>query len=157
VPLDRNGRARFRYLLHAHRAAKRLTADAVAVGEMLVRALGDDGRLDLAHATIAARAQCHVATVKRALVKLRALGLVDWVRRLVRDARSGWRCEQASNAYQLRAAACEAQPARPVQLIRFKKEALEGCGGWEAQVQEATRQLAALGMPAPAVWGAARP
>ncbi len=45
---------------------------------------GPDGRLDLAHATIAERALCHVATVKRALARLQELGLVDWVRRLVR-------------------------------------------------------------------------
>jgi hypothetical protein len=78
VRLDRDHRARFRFLARAHRAANRLTADQAEVAEVLVGALGDDGRLDLAHATIAERALCHVATVKRALVRLRELGLVDW-------------------------------------------------------------------------------
>jgi hypothetical protein len=94
--LDREHRARFRFVARAHRAAGRLTANDVDVAEVLVSALGDDGRLDLAHATIAARALCHVATVKRALVRLRVLGLVDWVRRLVRGPGTGWRCEQGT-------------------------------------------------------------
>jgi hypothetical protein len=77
VPLDGNGRARFKFLLRAHRSAKRLTADQMKVGEVLESALGDDGRLDLAHAMIAERALCHVATVKRALARLQGLGLVE--------------------------------------------------------------------------------
>lgn len=101
APLDRNGRARFKFLLRAHRSANRLTADHLKVGEVLESALGDDGRLDLAHATIAERALCHVATVKRALARLRELGLVSWVRRLVRGPDTGWRAEQTSNAYRL--------------------------------------------------------
>jgi hypothetical protein len=36
VRLDRNGRARFRFLARAHRDAGRLTADDVAVAEVLV-------------------------------------------------------------------------------------------------------------------------
>jgi hypothetical protein len=117
VRLDRNGRARFKFLLRAHRRANRLTADQVDVAEVLESALGDDGRLDLAHATIAERALCHVATVKRALVRLRDIGLIDWTRRLVRGPDTGWRCEQTSNAYVLRTPACEAHVARPVKKI----------------------------------------
>ena len=90
--LDRNGRARFRFLTRQHRRVNRLTANDVAVGEVL-SALGDDGRLDLAHNTIAERALCHLATVRRALVRLRGLGLATWVRRLVRGSSTGWRCE----------------------------------------------------------------
>jgi hypothetical protein len=117
VRLDREHRARFRFLARAHRGAGRLTANDVDVAEVLVSALGDDGRLDLAHATIAARALCHIATVKRALRRLRDIGLVDWVRRLVRGPGTGWRCEQGSNAYVLRTPACEAHAARPVRKI----------------------------------------
>ena len=126
-PLDRNGRARFRYLCRAHRGANRLTANDVAVAEVLVSALGDDGRLDLAHASIAERALCHPSTVRRALARLRDLGLVSWIRRLVRGPDTGWRCEQGSNAYVLATPACDAHDARPVKryMIQRKKEALE--------------------------------
>jgi hypothetical protein len=121
-PLDRNTRARFRFLCRAHRGVNRLTANDVAVGEVLVSALGDDGRLDLAHATIAARALCHPATVRRALGRLRGLGLVSWVRRLVRGSGTGWRCEQSSNAYMLATPACDAHAARPVQRFQTKEK-----------------------------------
>jgi hypothetical protein len=118
VRLDRNGRARFRFLARAHRSANRLTADHLDVAEVLVSALGDDGRLDLSHETIAMRALCHVATAKRALARLRELGLIDWTRRLVRGAATGWRCEQTSNAYILRTPdCCEAQAARVVKKV----------------------------------------
>ena len=118
-PMDRNSRARFRFLCRQHRGANRLTANEVTIGEVLVSALGEDGRLDLAHASIAARAQCHVATVKRALRRLWDLGLVSWVRRLVRD---GWRCEQTSNAYCLLTPSCDAHAARPVGRIKLKRQ-----------------------------------
>ena len=121
--LDRNGRARFRFLTRQHRRVNRLTANDVAVGEVLVSALGDDGRLDLAHNTIAERALCHPATVRRALVRLRDLGLVTWARRLVRCSSTGWRCEQGSNAYVLLTPACDAHDARPVKRYRFREEA----------------------------------
>ena len=121
--LDRNGRARFRFLTRQHRGGSRLTANDVAMGEVLVSALGDDGRLDLAHNTIAERALCHPATVRRALVRLRDLGLVTWVRRLVRGSSTGWRCEQGSNAYCLLTPACDAHDARPVKRYRFREEA----------------------------------
>jgi hypothetical protein len=41
-PLDRNGRARFKFLARAHRGAGRLTADHLEVAEVLVSALGDE-------------------------------------------------------------------------------------------------------------------
>jgi hypothetical protein len=125
VPLDRNARARFRFLCRAHRGANRLTANDVAVGEVLVGALGNDGRLDLSHDAIATRAQCHAATVRRALGRLRGLGLVSWVRRLVRGSGTGWRCEQGSNAYCLAAPACDAHAARPVKRYQTREEARE--------------------------------
>lgn len=96
IPLDREHRARFRALLALHRRPGRLTIAAAHVGRVLLDMLGDDGRLDPSHATIATRASVSIATVIRALAQLRALGFVTWVRRLVRTT---WRCEQTSSAY----------------------------------------------------------
>ena len=97
-PLDREQRARFRYLLHAHRRARRIPPLAEMIGNALVRRLGVDGQLDPSHATIASDVGCCSRTVRRALEALKALGLVLWQRRLVRE---GWRTEQVSNAYLL--------------------------------------------------------
>ena len=97
-PLDREQRARFRALIALNRRPGRLTIAAAQVGRVLVEMLGQDGRLDPCHATIAARAAISVATVIRALAQLRAFGFVTWVRRLVRTA---WRAEQTSSAYAL--------------------------------------------------------
>jgi hypothetical protein len=97
-PLDREQRARFRFLLNAHRRAHRLTPHAELVGNALVRRLGVDGQLDPAHETIAEDAGCCARTVRRALAALKALGLVMWQCRLVR---AGWRVAQTSNSYLL--------------------------------------------------------
>lgn len=94
----REQRGRFRFLLNAHRRAGRLSRAARDVGEALVRRLGVDGQCDPAHETLAEDAGCTARTVRRALDALRALGLVMWVRRLVR---AGWRVAQTSNAYTL--------------------------------------------------------
>ena len=96
--LDRNQRARFRFLLTAHRRARHITPLAELVGNALVKRLSVDGQCDPAHDTIAADVGCHVRTVRRALDAMRTLGLVIWQRRLVRD---GWRVQQSSNAYVL--------------------------------------------------------
>jgi DNA-binding transcriptional MocR family regulator len=93
--------------------------------------LGDDGRLDPSHASLAALAAVSVATVQRALDRLRDLGLLGWARRLVRDAASGWRAAQASNAYWLTperetpAFACDLQTARAVKLDQTRKAAVD--------------------------------
>lgn len=97
-PLDREQRARFRYLLNAHHRAGRLTRAARDVGEALVRRVGTDGQCDPSHATLAEDAACEVRTVQRATDAMRDLGLLRWQRRLVRN---GWRAEQTSNAYEL--------------------------------------------------------
>lgn len=115
VALDRNARARFIWLVRADRRHSRLSASGEDVAVELVKLLGDSGRLDPAHATLAARVGCHLATVKRSLNRLRELGRLTWERRLRRDAGTGWRAEQISNAYIL-CPACEAQNARPVRL-----------------------------------------
>jgi hypothetical protein len=74
-PLDREQRARFRFLLTAHRRA-RLTPHAELIGNALVRRLGIDGQLDPAHETVARDVGCSSRTVRRALGALKAIGLV---------------------------------------------------------------------------------
>ena len=65
----------------------------------LLRRLGQDGRCDPSHATLAADAAVSPRTVRRALAALAACGLVQWTRRLIRV---GWRVAQTSCAYVLR-------------------------------------------------------
>ena len=98
TPLDRNGRARFRFLIHAHRRARRLTRAGLDVGEALVKRQGQDGRCDPSYACLATDADCDKRTVGRALADMRGLGLLRWTRRLVRN---GPYVEQTSNAYEL--------------------------------------------------------
>ena len=98
VPLDRERRAVWKARIEMHRRAGRLTDGHAFVALALVRRLGTDGRLDPSHATLADDAGESLSTVQRALRALRAVGLVLWVRRLVRD---GWRAAQTSNAYLL--------------------------------------------------------
>ena len=125
-PLDREQRARFRYLLNMHRRARHLTPLAEIVGNVLVKRLSVDGQCDPAHDTIAADAGCCARTVRRALDALKALGLVVWQRRIVR---AGWRTSQTSNAYILalsanpepapiRAKCCGGQSGRETRKIK---------------------------------------
>jgi hypothetical protein len=109
-PLDREQRAQFRFLLAAHRRARRLTPHAEMVGSALVRRLAVDGQCDPAHDTIAADVGCCARTVRRALEALKAVGLLIWQRRLVRD---GWRTSQTSNAYVLVPSGIGTLPAAP--------------------------------------------
>lgn len=95
-PLDREQRARFRFLLTAYRRARRLTPHAELVGNALVKRLSVDGQCDPGHDTIASDVGCCARTVRRALDALKALGLLVWQRRI---ARAGWRVEQISNSY----------------------------------------------------------
>jgi hypothetical protein len=124
-PHDRNVRARFLFLVRQHRRPGGLSSGHQKVAEALVRLLGADGRLDPAHGFLARLATVSVATVQRALDRMRRLGLLFWQRRLVRDEATGWRCEQTSSAYVLTPAACDLQIARPVQLSLKSKEARE--------------------------------
>lgn len=109
-PLDREQRARFRFLLNAHRRARRFTPLTELVGNALVRRLGVNGQCDPSHDTIAGDVGCCARTVRRALERLKALGLVLWQRRIVRD---GWRTSQTSNSYLL-AVTENPPPNRPV-------------------------------------------
>jgi hypothetical protein len=115
-PLNRDERARFTYLLRAHRRARRLTPLAEHVGMTLLQRLGTDGRCDPSHRCVASDVGCSERTVQRATDTMRSLGLLTWQRRLVRQ---GWRTSQTSNAYLLCPVAippvisCDRQNGRP--------------------------------------------
>src|SRR4051794_41882694 len=96
VPLDRERRARFRFLLNAHRRARRLTPTAELVGAALLKRLGVDGQCDPSHATLAAGAGCSARTVGRATAAMRELGLLRWQTRLVRNQ---WRGGAGARAH----------------------------------------------------------
>jgi hypothetical protein len=154
VPLDRERRARFRFLLSAHRRARRLTPTAELVGTALLKRLGADGQCDPAHATLASDVGCSARTVGRATATMRGLGLLRWDQRLTR---SGWRTEQTSNAYELVPTAelaavlpvsrCGGQSVRETPKDRFIDENA-------AARASAAQQLLALGFNAPAEWTA---
>jgi len=86
------------------RRAGRLTALHVDVGRALLMRLGENGRCDPAHATVAADAGCGERTVRRALAGLREAGMLAWEQRVVRrpwpaGGAGATRAEQTSNAY----------------------------------------------------------
>jgi DNA-binding FadR family transcriptional regulator len=152
--LDREQRARFRFLVRSHARSRRLSAKASWVAEALLKRLGADGQCDPSQDTLAADAGCAVRTVRRALSTLRRLGLVTWVNRLVRN---GWRVEQSSNAYRL---SVNTPLYSGGQIGReTKKKVLSICRQVdpvpddEAARQNAARQLRLLGAPVPASWG----
>ena len=126
VPLDRERRARFRYLVHAHTRAGRLTPKGEWVILELEQHLSRTGRCDPSHARLAANAHVEISTVQRSLNTARELGLVMWQRRLVRV---GWRVAQTSNAYvldpggaapMLRAYPLAAQPRHSVSPLNLE-------------------------------------
>lgn len=148
VPLDREQKAQFKARLGLQRRPGRVTLAAEKIALILIGKIGNDGTLCPSHETLAVHASVNVSTVKRALERLRLCGFLDWTRRLVRSAATGWRCEQTSNAYVLRVPACEAHFARPVPLVRIKKEKASGLGGMTDAEAFANRdrQLRALGL-----------
>jgi hypothetical protein len=77
----------------------RLTGDHVQIAWTLLRMLGQDGRLDPSHATLADYSGRGVGCVKEALRRLKRCGLLMWARRLWRPG--GGRVKQNSNAYML--------------------------------------------------------
>ena len=95
-PLNREQRARIKFLIEAHRRARRLTLAWREAGLALLRRLGTSGQLDPCHATIARDTALSVRTIQRAFAALRNLGVLTWHNRLVRN---GWRAEQTSNSY----------------------------------------------------------
>jgi hypothetical protein len=101
-PLNRDDRARYKFLLNAHHRAGRITRACRDIGLALLKRLGTTGHCDPSHATLAADAGCKSAkTAERATAALKALGLLTWVRRLVRSSGTSWRAEQTSNQYVL--------------------------------------------------------
>ena len=116
-PLDRERRAVWKARIEIHRRVGRITDGEAFVGAALIRRLGQDGRCDPSQATLAADSGESLSTVKRALRTLARLGMVSWVRRLVRE---GWRAAQTSNAYllmigktaEIPSVPCEVQTAR---------------------------------------------
>jgi hypothetical protein len=122
VPLDRNARARFVWLVKQDRRHGRLSATGEDVALVLVAMLGEDGRLDPSHETIRERVGCRaLSTVAECLKRLRDLGRITWERRLRRDAATGWRAAQTSNAYVLLACACDTDPAPGVKFVSLRK------------------------------------
>lgn len=101
-PLDRNAEARWRWLIDQHRAAGRITADHREVGRELRRCLSRDGRCDPSHAYLARMAACCERTVRNAIARLKACGLLDWTRRIVRTKHGA---RQTSSSYRLTLAA----------------------------------------------------
>jgi hypothetical protein len=149
-PLDREQRARFRFLLNAHARANRIPAKQEKVGNALLKRLGADGQCDPSHDTLAADTGISSRTVRRATVTMADLGLLRWQTRLVR---AGWRTEQTSNAYELvpttenPAACCGGQNVRETQRKSFKtmaKVLTEGSDEWARWNRD--RQLALLGV-----------
>jgi hypothetical protein len=79
-----------------HERAGRITPGHEKIGLALLKRLGQDGRCDPSHETLAADSGKDVSTVQRALKRFHACGLVSWVRRITRV---GQRVSQTSNAY----------------------------------------------------------
>ena len=145
--LDRDQRARFKYLLRAHARAGRLSPKSEWVGNALLKRLGaDGGQCDPSHDTLATDAGCSSRTVRRATATMAALGLLRWQTRLVR---AGWRTEQTSNAYELVPNANQPVPRCGGQLGRQTKRKIvppgpsEGSDEWARWNRD--RQLAILG------------
>jgi hypothetical protein len=121
-PLDREQRARFRFLLGAHCRSGNLTDKGAKVGEALLKRLSADGRCDPSHDTLAAdvcasTGKCCARTVRRALATMKRLGLLLWQQRIVRVGPS---VSQTSNAYALIPAA-----SAPAFVSNKKEETLK--------------------------------
>ena len=123
-PLDREARCVWRVRLDLARRAGRITALHAEIGRALLRRLGQDGRCDPAHDTIAADVGCSPRTVRTALAALAELGLVRWINRLVRV---GQRAQQTSNAYTLIVAAVSAFVPRPRRATRCATSGGKSC------------------------------
>lgn len=100
--MDRNERARWRFLTNTARARRRISAVAHDVAQALLQHQADNGRCDPGHARLARLARCSERAVRYALAALKACGLVDWTRRIVRTADGA---RQTSSAFRLSLAA----------------------------------------------------
>jgi hypothetical protein len=97
-PLCRERRTVWKARIEIQRRAGQVTDGESYVGQALLKRLGQDGRCDPSHQTLADDSGESVSTVKRALKAFWACGLVNWVRRLWRN---GTRVSQDTNAYML--------------------------------------------------------
>jgi len=109
MPMCRERRAVWRARLNLFRRAGKITPLFEDIGLAMLKRLGTDGRLDPSHETVADDVGCSARTVRRALAALtdKAVGLMFWVRRLVRH---GISVEQNSNAYVLTTGNISASP-----------------------------------------------
>lgn len=96
APLDRDRKARWRYLVHAHTRAGRITPKGQWVADVLLDHLSHAGRCDPSYARLAAASQAGETVVCETIKRLASLGLLTWQRRI---ARIGGRTRQISNAY----------------------------------------------------------
>lgn len=103
-PLSPDERQWFRDALDDAHDAGRITRNHIAVGCKLLRHLGSDGQCNPSHETLAGDAKVGLTTVKEALGRLEALGLVTWTQclALVEAPEAGVKVRrpvQTSNAY----------------------------------------------------------
>ena len=152
VAHNHQSRALWRVRVSVARAKGKLTASFVDVAMALLKRLGENGRLDPSHATIAKDALVSERTVRRALAALKGLKLLSWEPRLRKDPLS-WRTEQNSNAYVLEtegsgapeiSAASGGQTGRATKIPMFTKEKPQGstvppADAWDAR--EALRKM----------------
>jgi hypothetical protein len=144
VPLDRERRAVWRARIELHRRAGRITDGESQVGLALLRRLGQDGRCDPAHQTLADDSGECVSTVKRALKAFLHIGMVSWIRRLVRD---GWRAVQTSNAYLLTLGKAPEIPGKPCEVHSGRETRridISYCPEFTAAEQQAAQAALAL-------------
>jgi Helix-turn-helix domain len=113
MPMDRERRAVWKARVEIWRRGGALTDGMSYVALALIKRLGADGRCDPSHQTLADDSGESIDTVKRALKALHGLGLVDWLRRLIRE---GTRVRQMSNSYFLTLG----QPVNPVLALAKK-------------------------------------
>jgi Helix-turn-helix domain len=98
VPMDRERRAVWKARVEIHRRAGRITDGHSYVALALMKRLGKDGQCDPSHETLYNDSGESIDTVKKALKALYGLGMLDWLRRLIRE---GTRVRQTSNSYLL--------------------------------------------------------
>jgi hypothetical protein len=118
--------------------ARQVSGKEYLAGRALLSFIGENGRLDPSHAAIAERACCSERTVRRALVRFDALGLLRWQRRLVRQP-GAWRSEQTSNAYEMVPDGCPITPRAPT----VQKSLRLYCGGQDGREGGSRRITAA--------------
>lgn len=96
--LAQGGINRWRFRLNVARAQKAISPACHDVGLALVRHLARDGRCDPSHSTLAKAARVCRRTVVSALQRLKACGLVEWTRRMMRTTDGA---RQISSAFRL--------------------------------------------------------